>query len=133
MGGTGSIGVYAVAFAVALGASTVVYHDPYEPDAVEARPLTRGAEIARRASRRVESSRSRSMPRAVRRICTQPWRRPRGPAGRCHSVGIFFDDVPLPLSSMFMQAVTFTTGRPGRRPFYPRRARCSSREGRSIR
>src|SRR5438067_998214 len=49
IGGTGSIGVYAVAFARALGASAVAYVDRHEPDAVAiAREL--GAEILGRTT-----------------------------------------------------------------------------------
>ena len=45
-----------------------------------------------------------------------------GPYGRCHSFGIYFEDVPLPLplASMFMKGVTLSTGRPDvRHPSIP--------------
>jgi alcohol dehydrogenase len=109
LGGTGSIGVYAVAFAVALGASRVAYHDPYEPDAVRIATAL-GAEILDEPPATPEfpvtvdaSGRPEGLQAALAAT---------GAAGRCHSVGIFFADVPLPLASMYMQAVTFTTGRP---------------------
>jgi alcohol dehydrogenase len=116
MGGTGSIGVYAVAFALALGASTVAYFDPFEPDAVViARNL--GAEILTEQPAGLEfpitvdaSGRPEGLHAALSAT---------GPVGRCHSVGIFFDDVPLPLSSMYMQGVTFTTERPDVAPSIP--------------
>ncbi|MFE2068637.1 alcohol dehydrogenase catalytic domain-containing protein [Streptomyces sp. NPDC059467] len=116
MGGTGSIGVYAVAFAKALGAAAVAYVDPYEPAAVElARGL--GAEILE------EPPRSRDF-----RVTVDASGRPAGlraalaatgPSGHCHSVGIYFQDVPLPLSSMYMKGVTFSTGRPDVLPSLP--------------
>lgn len=116
MGGTGSIGVYAVAVALALGASSVAYYDPHEPDAVVlARSL--GAEIlndppvAREFAIAIDASgRASGLHGALAAT---------GPAGRCHSVGIFFDDVPLPLASMYMQGVSFTTGRPDVAPSIP--------------
>jgi alcohol dehydrogenase len=116
LGGTGSIGVYAVAFAFALGASTVAYHDPFEPDAA-ALAGDLGAEIlgeppvGREFPITVDAS---GRPEGLRAALSAT-----GPAGHCHSVGIFFDDVALPLSSMYMQGVTFTTGRPDVAPSIP--------------
>jgi len=116
MGGTGSIGVWAVAFARALGAAAVAYVDPYEPDAVAlAREL--GAEILD------EPPRGRDF-----RLTVDASARPAGlhaalaataASGRCHSTGIYFKDVALPLWSMYMKGVTFTTGRPDVRPSIP--------------
>ncbi|MBJ3809207.1 alcohol dehydrogenase catalytic domain-containing protein [Streptomyces flavofungini] len=34
------------------------------------------------------------------------------PGGHCHSIGICFQPAPLPLMTMYMDAITFTTGRP---------------------
>ncbi len=42
-----------------------------------------------------------------------------GPAGICHSFGISWQDVALPVDSMFMKGVTFTTGRANVRPNIP--------------
>lgn len=42
-----------------------------------------------------------------------------GPAGICHSFGIAWRDVALPVNSMFMQGVTFTSGRANVRPNIP--------------
>ena len=116
IGGTGSIGVYAVAFARALGASAVAYVDRHEPDAVAiAREL--GAEILDRppAGRQFKLTVDASgRPGGLREALAAT-----GPYGRCHSFGIYFEDVPLPLASMFMQGVTLSTGRPDVRPSIP--------------
>ena len=116
IGGTGSIGVYAVAFARALGASAVAYVDRHEPDAVAiAREL--GAEIlgqppaGREFKLTVDAS---GRPAGLRAALAAT-----GSYGRCHSFGIYFEDVPLPLASMFMQGVTLSTGRPDVRPSIP--------------
>ncbi|WP_167746287.1 zinc-binding dehydrogenase [Streptomyces melanosporofaciens] len=39
--------------------------------------------------------------------------------GHCHSVGIYFQPTEVPLMSMYMDAVTFTTGRPDVGPHLP--------------
>ena len=39
------------------------------------------------------------------------------PAGTCHSVGIYFEPtIELPLGSMFMNGISFSTGRPSVSP-----------------
>ena len=117
LGGTGSIGVYAVAFAIALGASAVAYYDAYEPEAA-ALAQRFGAELltepppAREFGITVDAS-GRAAGLRLALAAT-------GPAGRCHSVGIYFDDVALPLNSMYMDGVTFTTGRPDVAPSIPK-------------
>jgi threonine dehydrogenase-like Zn-dependent dehydrogenase len=116
IGGTGSVGVFAVAFAKALGASSVSYVDTVDPECVElARKL--GAEILGEAPQGREfrvtldaSGRPDGLHAALSAA---------GPAGICHSFGIAWRDVALPVNSMFMQGVTFTTGRPNVRPNIP--------------
>jgi threonine dehydrogenase-like Zn-dependent dehydrogenase len=116
IGGTGSMGVFAVAFARALGASSVAYVDIIDPECVElARKL--GAEILSEVPKGREfrvtldaSGRPDGLHAALRAV---------GPAGNCHSFGIAWKDVALPVDSMFMQGVTFTTGRANVRPNIP--------------
>jgi threonine dehydrogenase-like Zn-dependent dehydrogenase len=116
LGGTGSIGVYAVAFAVALGATAVAYYDPYEPEAAMLAERF-GAELltepptAREFGITVDAS-GRAAGLRLALAAT-------GPAGHCHSVGIYFEDVVLPVNSMYMNGVTFTTGRPDVAPSIP--------------
>ena len=116
IGGTGSMGVFAVAFAKAFGASSVSYVDVFDPECVElARKL--GAEILGEVPKRREfrvtldaSGRPDGLYAALRAA---------GPAGVCHSFGIPWQDVALPVDSMFMQGVTFTSGRANVRPNIP--------------
>jgi alcohol dehydrogenase len=110
-GGAPSIGLYAVASAIALGASEVVYVDPSEERAALAEKL--GA-------------------RAVRAKCEPALRIGRFPItvdatgreeglrfvlgstdvyGQCTSVGIYFGDVPMPLFELYTRGIHFTTGR----------------------
>jgi alcohol dehydrogenase len=116
IGGTGSMGVFAVAFAKALGASSVSYVDVIDPECVElARKL--GAEILGEVAKGREfrvsldaSGRPDGLYAALRAA---------GPAGVCHSFGIPWPDAALPVNSMFMQGVTFTSGRANVRPNIP--------------
>jgi threonine dehydrogenase-like Zn-dependent dehydrogenase len=116
LGGTGSIGVYAVAFAYALGASAVAYYDPYDAEAARLAAQF-GAELlveppaAREFGVTVDAS-GRAAGLRLALAAT-------GPAGRCHSVGIYFEDVALPVNAMYMNGVTFTTGRPDVAPSIP--------------
>lgn len=110
-GGAPSIALYAVASAVALGASEVVYVDPNEQRAALAEKL--GA-------------------RAVRAKCDDTLRVGRFPItvdatareeglrfalrntdvyGECTSVGVYFGDVALPMLELYTRGVRFTTGR----------------------
>jgi threonine dehydrogenase-like Zn-dependent dehydrogenase len=117
VGGTASIGVYAAAFAVARGAARVVYVDrdperrrlaggygaaPVEaldPEAPGEFPVTVDA-----------SADPAGLALALRAT---------GPAGSCHSVGIYFAGAHVPLGEMYMNGVTLTTGRPDVRPSIP--------------
>ena len=116
VGGTGSIGVFAVAFAVALGAATVVYYDPHDPDAA-ALAGQFGAEVtseqpaSRAFALTVDAS---ARPEGLRMALAAT-----SPAGRCHSVGIYFDSVAMPLDAMYMDGIAFTTGRPDVAPSIP--------------
>lgn len=110
-GGAPSVGLYAVASAVALGAREVVYVDPNEGRAALAEKL--GA-------------------RAVRAKCEPSLRIGRFPItvdatgreeglrfvlgstdvyGQCTSVGVYFGDVAMPLFELYTRGIHFTTGR----------------------
>ena len=116
VGGTGSMGVFAVASAKALGATSVSYVDAIDPECLEL-SRTLGAEILSEVPRGREfgvtidaSGRPDGLRVALKAV---------GPGGFCHSYGIAWSDVSLPVDSMFMQGVTFTTGRANVRPNIP--------------
>jgi alcohol dehydrogenase len=118
-GGAPSIALYAVSAARALGASEVVYVDP----------SAKGAEIAAALGARVVPEKATPALRVGRfpitvdatghaeglRFClasTDTW-------GECTSVGIYFQDVALPLFDMYTRGVRFVTGRVDARPLLP--------------
>lgn len=131
-GGAPSVALYAVASAVALGASEVVYVDPSEERAAIAEKL--GA-------------------RAVRAKCDEALRVGRFPItvdatgreeglrftlgstdvyGECTSVGIYFGDVPFPLFQLYTRGVRFTTGRVNLRADLPAMLAAVSERARSL-
>lgn len=109
MGGCGSIALYAVMFAVAAGASRVVYHDLDPSRLALAEKL--GAEIRDGAVPRsvgsflivVDASAS-----AASLLCAL---RSVEPEGIVSSVGGHFKDEPMPLFEMYRRGVRFYTGR----------------------
>ena len=107
VGGNGSIGLYAVQCALAAGAASVDYVDK-PPERLElagalgARPLARGAPLGEYLVVVDASGNPAELVRALRAVA---------PGGSCHSVGIYFLDVALPLLDMYARDVTFTTGR----------------------
>lgn len=110
-------GLYAAALAPALGSGPVTYLDTDQ----------RRLEIAAGYGARVVTNRhdlaDEQFPVTVD-TSADPARladvlRATAPGGHCHSVGIYFGDVALPLWSMYMDAVKFTTGRPDITPHAP--------------
>ncbi|WP_434094866.1 alcohol dehydrogenase catalytic domain-containing protein [Streptomyces hyaluromycini] len=97
IGGTGSVGVFAVTFAKALGASSVSYVDAFDPECVElARGL--GAEILDEAppDREFQVTFDASgSPDGLRTALSAV-----APNGTCHSFGIYWQDVAVPAYSM---------------------------------
>jgi alcohol dehydrogenase len=108
--GPGSIGLYAVAAAIALGAKRVVYADTDEGRAAVARELGAETEVGAFPKRlgpfpiTVDSSADPDgLALAVRSTA---------PDGMCTSTGIYFNDpTPMPLLEMYTKGITFETGR----------------------
>jgi threonine dehydrogenase-like Zn-dependent dehydrogenase len=116
LGGTGSIGQWAAGWAVMLGAARTVYVDRDE----ESRGLAEGYgatavasldELDRAAAFDVLIDAGAHAGRLADAI---GWL---GAGGHCHSVGIYFEPTTgLPLGSMFMNGISFSTGRPSVSP-----------------
>jgi threonine dehydrogenase-like Zn-dependent dehydrogenase len=107
--GPGSIGLYAVALAVALGAESVLYVDADGDRRQTAAGL--GAETLAETPKRLgpfpitvdSSGDANALPLALRSTA---------PDGICTSTAIYFGDVPsLPLLEMYTKGITFKTGR----------------------
>jgi threonine dehydrogenase-like Zn-dependent dehydrogenase len=115
--GPGSIGLYAVALAVALGAEAVVYVDA-DPDRTRlaaqlgAKTLTDPPERLGPFPITVDSSADpEGLALALRSTA---------PDGTCTSTAIYFGDQPaLPLLEMYTKGITFRTGRAHVRPAIP--------------
>jgi alcohol dehydrogenase len=116
--GPGSIGLYAVAIAVAMGSPKVVYVDADEHRLAIARELGAEALGGPRGGRlgpfpiTVDASADPSgLALAVRST---------GRDGVCTSIGIYFaNDTPLPLFEAYVSGITFRTGRVHARPAIP--------------
>ena len=117
LGGIGSVPLYAVACAVAAGASRVDYVDA-NSDRVKV-----AAALGAHASERPSTTRETypitvdgsNDPRGLRRALQSL-----EPEGICTSVSIYFGgDVPLPLLAMYTRGVRFVTGRVNSRAALP--------------
>jgi len=115
--GPGSIGLYAAAIAVALGAESVVYLDTDERRRETAAKL--GAQTLAEAPERLG-------PFAITVDAggNPDWLglalHATAPDGICTSVAIYFGEQPrLPLLSMYTKGITFKTGRANARPAMP--------------
>jgi threonine dehydrogenase-like Zn-dependent dehydrogenase len=116
--GPGSIGLYAVAIALALGSEAVTYADP-DPG--------RGAIAASLGAETLEQpwpERAGPFPITVDANATQEGialaLRSTAPDGFCTSNTIYFGEQPqLPLLEMYTKVITFTTGRIHARPIMP--------------
>jgi threonine dehydrogenase-like Zn-dependent dehydrogenase len=115
--GPGSIGLYAVALAVALGADSVLYVDSDDNRMRVAAKL--GAQTLRDPPPRLgpfpitvdASADPHGLALALRSTA---------PDGTCTSTAIYFGDQPsLPLLEMYTKGVTFKTGRAHVRPAIP--------------
>lgn len=112
-----SIGLYACAFARALGREHVVYLDG------DARRRGIAEGYGARAVAHPEELEPREYP-----LTLDAAGEPRGlvtaleataPGGHCHSAGIYFTGAQLPTGLMYVNAITFTTGRPDITPHLP--------------
>jgi alcohol dehydrogenase len=115
--GPGSIGLYAAAIAVALGAERVVYVD--DDEARRAIAASFGAAARERSDERpgrfsITVDASGDPDQLVLAL------RSTEPDGICTSTAIYFGEQPaLPLLEMYMKCVTFVTGRVHARPAIP--------------
>ncbi len=112
-----SHGLYAAALAPALDSGPVTYFD------TDPRRLEIAAGYGARVVTDLHDTAREQFPVTVD-TSADPARlagvlRATAPGGHCHSVGIYFGDVALPLMSMYMNAVTFTIGRPDITPHAP--------------
>ena len=118
LGGTGSIGFYAVAWARVLGAGRLDYFGArHEADALAA---DQGATVLAQLPEPddggydlvIDASGDEALLASAMRLL--------GPGGHCHSVGIYFGDAtPLPLGTAYMTGTSFSTGRPDVLPSIP--------------
>ncbi|MEW5684008.1 MAG: alcohol dehydrogenase catalytic domain-containing protein [Pseudomonadota bacterium] len=116
MGGVGSVGLYAVAYAIAAGAGQVVYVDDH-PD--------RLARAERYGARAIDSAAPRRMDRtfgitvdasgteAGLRCAISSTER----EGTCSSVGTHWHDVSIPMREMYAKGIHFHTGRGRGQPY----------------
>ena len=115
--GSGSIGLYAAAIAVALGAESVTYVDGHASrrataEGFGAGALDLGADRLGPFPVTVDASGDRDG-LALALASTAP-------DGVCTSTAIYFGDpVPIPLFEMYLKVVTFETGRVHARPLIP--------------
>ncbi len=115
--GPGSIGIYAAAIAVALGAESVLYADSDPGRCATAAEL--GAQTLTELPRRLgpfpitvdASANPRGLALALRSTA---------PDGTCTSAAIYFEDpAGLPLLEMYTKGITFRTGRANARADMP--------------
>jgi threonine dehydrogenase-like Zn-dependent dehydrogenase len=117
-GGAGSIGLYAVAIALALGAETVTYAD------LDGRRSDVAASLGAKTLEEPWPKRLGPFPITVDANGTQEGIRlalsSTAPDGICTSTAIYFGEQPrLPLLEMYTKIVTFKTGRVHARPVMP--------------
>jgi alcohol dehydrogenase len=110
-------GLYACAFARALGAAEVVYAD------ADARRRSIATGYGARTVTDVKSLARERFPVTVDTSASPEGLtaalRATAPGGHCHSVGIYFDPVPLPMLTMYMTGITLSTNRPDISPHLP--------------
>jgi alcohol dehydrogenase len=118
-GGAWSVGLYAAAIAVALGAKKVDYFDADEKrlalaEKVGANPID--GELPKKLGSYQISVDASANPKGLA-CCLRSLE----PAGICTSVGIYFSETtPIPLNEMYYNGVTFKTGRANSRPGIPK-------------
>jgi threonine dehydrogenase-like Zn-dependent dehydrogenase len=110
-GGAPSIGLYSVAAALAMHAQEVVYVDPSPVRAAIAEKLgakciQQNCEPSLRAGRFPIVVDATARPEGLR-FCLNSTE----PEGVLTSVGIYFQEVPMPLFEMYTKGITFVTGR----------------------
>jgi alcohol dehydrogenase len=118
--GPGSIGLYAVGHAVALGAERVLYVDEDERRRGIAERL--GAETLAEVPDRLREGFPITVDSSASKRGLELALRATAPDGTCTSTGIYFDgaEIPqFPLFEMYVRNTTFVTGRPHVRSLIP--------------
>jgi alcohol dehydrogenase len=118
VGGVGSIGLYAVAIACALGAGRVEYLDT-DPERLALAKSVGATPIEGPPPKRLgpypitvdASARPEGLACALRSV---------EPDGVCTSIGIYWQETSLPLLEMYTTGITFKTGRVHSRACIPR-------------
>jgi alcohol dehydrogenase len=118
--GAGSIGLYAVGHAVALGAERVLYVDADERRRAIAERL--GADALGEVPERLDQGFPITVDASASARGLELALRATAPDGTCTSTGVYFDpaEVPkFPLLEMYVRNTTFVTGRPHVRVVIP--------------
>jgi alcohol dehydrogenase len=118
--GPGSIGLYAVGHAVALGSERVLYVDEDEGRRAIAERL--GADTLAEVPERLDEGFPITVDSSANPRGLELALRATAPDGTCTSTGIYFDasDPPrFPLFEMYVRNATFVTGRPHVRTVIP--------------
>lgn len=119
MGGSGSIGLYAVAFAGACGASRVDYVDD-DPERLAIAERLGARTVSGPPPDRMEDDYFVTVDATAHDpaglACAL---RSVEPEGFCSTVGIYFQDVPVPMFEMYLSGVSFHAGKSNARPAIP--------------
>lgn len=116
-GAGGSVPLYAIQLALALGAPAVRYLDENPSSLALAEAL--GAQVSEGPVPRVAGSFAVTVDASMNAEGLGCALRSAGPDGVCTSIGIYLKDTPVPLFDMYLNGVSFRTGRGHARPVIP--------------
>jgi alcohol dehydrogenase len=116
-GAGGSVPLYAVQLALALGAPAVRYLDHDAGPLALAEAL--GAQVSEGPSPPKAGSFAITVDASMNAAGLGCALRSAGPDGICTSIGIYLKDTPVPLYDMYLNGVSFRTGRGHARPVIP--------------
>jgi len=117
VGGGSSVPLYAIQLALALGAPAVHYLDPDTESLALAQRL--GAAVAEGPIPRQLGPYPITVDASMSAQGLGCALRSTAPDGVCTSIGIYIQDTPVPLFEMYLNVVTFRTGRAHARPAIP--------------
>jgi threonine dehydrogenase-like Zn-dependent dehydrogenase len=116
-GAGGSVPMYAIQLALALGAPAVRYLDEDPASLALAEAL--GAQVSEGPIPRKLGSFAVTVDASMHAEGLGCALRSTGPDGVCTSIGIYLQDTPVPLFDMYLNGVSFRTGRGHARPVIP--------------
>jgi threonine dehydrogenase-like Zn-dependent dehydrogenase len=116
-GAGGSVPLYAIRLALVLGAPAVRYLDTDPASLALAEAL--GAQVTEGPIPRKLGSFAVTVDASMNAAGLGCALRSAGPDGVCTSIGIYLQDTPVPLFDMYLNGVTFRTGRGHARPAIP--------------